>query len=440
MPGKSGDSSAQQLADRYDIDLQSAATLLRYGFSPDTFDRLRQRLVDNVDPTARLDANRIQAAAVTPPLPNDLVKLPASGTTEAAELAAQGMEAIAAGKVAVLLLAGGMATRFGGKVKALVEVEAGLTFVDAKLKDLQVLADRIRQQTGPGRQPGQAHPVPMWLMTSFRTDAALREWAQNAQAAQGSPGTPGSPGSQDPQGTPSPSISLAPQSVSIRLRMDGGLYRDPDGSVSLYAPGHGDTSEALQSSGLLSDFISRGGEHVFISNVDNVAATLNPAVIGAHRRSGAAITSEIAAGSEVGGAPWRVNDKLQIVERFRLPPGFESGGAAVEDAGASATNYVNTNSLVVDAKTLAADYPLTWFEVHKNLSDTQATDTAAADTQVVQFERLIGELTAFVETTMLLVEPGGADGRFLPVKDPSELAQRSEQIRMVLAERGIAGC
>ena len=52
----------------------------------------------------------------------DVVELPEAGSAEAAQLAELGLEALREGQVAFVLMAGGMATRMGGVVKALVEV------------------------------------------------------------------------------------------------------------------------------------------------------------------------------------------------------------------------------------------------------------------------------------------------------------------------------
>jgi UTP--glucose-1-phosphate uridylyltransferase len=44
------------------------------------------------------------------------------------------------GEVGAVILAGGMATRFGGVVKAAVEVLDGQSFLELKLKDLAAVA------------------------------------------------------------------------------------------------------------------------------------------------------------------------------------------------------------------------------------------------------------------------------------------------------------
>ncbi len=402
MAAEIASKTAADLAQRYDIDHASATTLARYDFEPDVFDQLQARVLNGASPDARLDANRIRSTNVEALSVKELTELPKVGMAEHTDLAIEGMAAISAGEVAVLVLAGGMATRFGGGVKALAEVLDGLTFVDAKLTDLRLMTNRqIGQssQTNLVSSAGNAR-IPMWLMTSFLSDAALRNWARDPDAA-----------------NLTAPISFAPQSVSMRLRLDGELFRTEQGQPSLYAPGHGEVSQALQRSGLLADYIANGGKHVYISNVDNIAATLDPAIIGAHRRAGTPITCEITTGLEVGGSPWLVDGRSQIVESWRLPPYINPASASL----------VNTNSLVVDAETLATDQPFTWLEVRKEV----------AGTVVVQFERLIGELTAFVDATMLLVERDGESGRFQPVKDANELQQRRLQIEQILTARGI---
>ena len=374
------------LVDRYGIDRDSAETLAAYGFDADVFDELRERLVSRCRAGSEGTAPNQVMGVIEPPGDVDLVQLPPAGSAEHSRLEGTGREAISRGHVGVLLLAGGMATRFGGGVKALAEVLPGLTFVDAKLADLQRLAPELECT------------VPLWLMTSFGSDRALREWAD------------ASGGSEVP-------IGCAAQGVSMRLTRGGDLFRDAGGTVSLHAPGHGDAPWAMRRSGALAGFCRNGGRHLFVTNVDNAAATLDPAVIGAHVAAGRPLTCEVVSGHAVGGAPWRVDGRLQIVEAFRLPP----------EVDPLAPGVTNTNSLIADVNVFEADWPLTWFEVRK----------VVGGGEVVQFERLIGELSAFVDTTMLVVDRDGPDGRFQPVKDPQELSERRPEIARILAGRGI---
>ena len=44
---------------------------------------------------------------------------------------------------------------------------------------------------------------------------------------------------------------------------------------SWYPPGHGDFYESFNKSGLLSQFIKEGREYCFLSNIDNLGATVD---------------------------------------------------------------------------------------------------------------------------------------------------------------------
>ena len=56
---------------------------------------------------------------------------------------------------------------------------------------------------------------------------------------------------------------------------------------------------------------------------------------------------------------------------------------------------------------------------------------------MVQFEHLVGELSAQWPCAFLGVQREGSDGRFAPVKDPGDLSVRKEVIRQMLTARGI---
>ena len=113
----------------------------------------------------------------------------------------------------------------------------------------------------------------------------------------------------------------------------------------------------------------------------------------------------------------RVDGDLQIVEAFRFPEHFDQDTISV----------FNTNSFVLDAEQLDRDFPFTWFAVRKKVEGRDA----------VQFERLVGQIMAFLPTAFLRVARSGPDGRFQPVKDPEELERRRPEIRELLGARGV---
>ena len=158
---------------------------------------------------------------------------------------------------------------------------------------------------------------------------------------------------------------------------------------------------------------------LFVSNVDNLGATLDPAIIGAHLRQGRGMTVEVVRNEpgDVGGAPARVDGVLQIVEAFRFPPDYPQDQLPV----------FNTNTFVLDAAAVDRDFDLTFFRVSKKVQDRE----------VIQFERLVGQVTAYVPTGLVVVPRHPPLGRFEPIKDPGDLEKRRESIRANLVARGV---
>src|SRR5580765_6711245 len=120
------------------FDPETRALLDRFGFDGETFERLRERLRQE----GRRPEHNALAGPVTPPEPGDLAELPIAGTPARAVLDGRAVRALAAGQVGVVILAGGMATRFGGVVKAAAEVVDGRSFLDVKLADVAAVAER----------------------------------------------------------------------------------------------------------------------------------------------------------------------------------------------------------------------------------------------------------------------------------------------------------
>jgi UTP--glucose-1-phosphate uridylyltransferase len=356
-------------------------SLLRaYRFDESRFDELRERLGAGKMGNER---NRL-TGRVEPPDDASLTVLPAEGTDARHELEREGQRAIDAGKVGVVVLNGGMATRFGGVVKSAVPVIGERSFLDLKLSDVRT--------AGRGK-------ASIFLMNSFatheRTLALLAELGLERE------------------------VRCFTQSVMLRVTAEGELFLDAERRPSAYAPGHGDLTDALTASGCLEEFVGRGGELLLMSNVDNLGATLDAAVVGAHLSLGGQMTVELVEkeAGDKGGAPALVDGKLQIVEEFRFPASFDQDAIPV----------FNTNTFVFDARALARDFPLTWFAVKKRVDDAD----------VVQFERLAGELTSWLDARYLRVPRGGTAGRFLPVKDPAELERRRATIVDVMRARGV---
>ena len=343
--------------------------LEKHHFDSPTFERLRRRFRGG-DWT--VEDNRIDDG-VAYPEPGDIEALADAKSVEGRRLAALGRRALEAGEVGALVLNGGMATRFGSVVKGCVDVFEKRSFLGIKL------ADAARWG------------APVLLMNSFATDEKTRQHLDERNG----------------YGFSSDKLLSFTQNISLRLTPEGELFRTEEGAT-LYAPGHGDVAEATRRSAL-DEFRALGGKYLLMSNVDNVLASLDPIVVGTHidgvEKAGVEMTIEAVdnEGSASGGMPARVDEKLQVVEAFRFPESFD----------ASSIPVYNTNTFMFNADALERDFDLTWFVVEKTVADRKA----------IQFERLAGEISAFLKSQFLQVPRRGRRSRFLPVKRREDLQE-----------------
>ena len=359
------------------LDSEIVATLERFGFDLLLFESLQQRVAAG-DLSAESNVVR---GLLEPPRPQDLTRLSDPEEPAHEEAHAAGADAIRRGEVAQIVLAGGMATRFGGVVKAALPAVDGRSFLEIKLSQTRALEQSLEAE------------IPVALMTSFATDDVVR--AHVIEHRLGAP-------------------LVFHQFVSLRLETSGELFRDDAGSPSLYAPGHGDLFQALRHAGVLATLRERGVRVVTVSNVDNLGARVEPTVVGMHLLAGRPVTCEVARKEgDMGGAPVRVDGRLQLLEGPRFPNGFDQELVPV----------FNTNTALLDVDVLDRDFDLTWLYVQKDAGSRTA----------VQVERVYHEVSAFVPTTYLEVPRRGPDGRFFPIKTPADLERAQDDLRELLA-------
>jgi UTP--glucose-1-phosphate uridylyltransferase len=157
-----------------------------------------------------------------------------------------------------------------------------------------------------------------------------------------------------------------------------------------------------------------------LTNLDNLGGTLDPAIIGFHLAHGKPVTSEVVDKLEEdrGGIPVRVDGRLRVLEEFRIPSTFDPKTVRV----------FNTNVFHVGAKALL-DLDMKWsfYTVKKRVGDAE----------VIQFERILNEITDALDTSYLHLPRTGTEARFLPVKDPQELERRRAEIELVARARGM---
>jgi UTP--glucose-1-phosphate uridylyltransferase len=365
--------------------------LRRYRFDPALLDHLRGSQTDQLAP--------LQMSQISPLQPGDVLAYDEAAAARA-DLKQRGQAMLKAGQVAVLVWAGGMATRFGGVVKACVEAVDGLTFLGAKMTDARNAAAR----TG-------GH-VPFLLMASFATEEALQ-----AELT-----------AHDSYGLPAEDVILFSQSVLLRVGEGGKLHGDAEGHASPYAPGHGDFFAALRRSGALGELRRRGVKLIAASNVDNLGALVDPSLLALVEATGRPMVAEVtrAAAGEKGASAVRVDGEVRLVEYVRLPSGL-----ALADA------LLNTNNLYFSLDALDRDIPLPFFPVQKKLDGKTVT----------QFEQITCEVCAVRDPAagpgshdplmplgLVDVPRGGPRGRFYPVKEPADLEAVRPELRSRLRD------
>ncbi|GAC1536424.1 MAG: hypothetical protein NVS4B8_06720 [Herpetosiphon sp.] len=322
-------------------------------------------------------ANQFRSKQLTPashrlthvaPLRESDVKLLAQqGSAEYRAIIKAGNDAIHNHKVGAVILAGGMATRFGyDRPKGLFPIIDSKSFLQLKIEWL------VQQQLD----------IPIFIMTSFHTDDAIRAHL-DAHHNFGSK-----------------SVYCFLQNKLPRLNPDGSRFETNESGEAFAAPGHGDFPRTLVESGLLQQFLNQGGRYLYFSNVDNLGASLEPAIVGWHIISQVEMTVEVAAkvSNDKGGAPARVGERIQLVESFAFPKDFDQDSIP----------YFNTASYVFTAEALLRPTDQPWYVVEKNIGIRP----------VIQFEHLAGDLSRTLNVGLLAVN---RDERFIPVKNQADV-------------------
>jgi UTP--glucose-1-phosphate uridylyltransferase len=359
------------------------ALLDRFGFDRNRFELDQERIR-----TGALSAATAVVRGRIEPV-DDLVVLGAA-------FAEVGREALAAGKVAKVVLNGGMATRFGGVVKGVVPVFDGHSFIALSAFDALTSRERF------GRT------VPLVLMNSFATEEATEAHLVEHRCF----------------GLADRDLLRFTQSISIRMNEDGSVFVGKDGLPSYHAPGHGDFFTAIRRSGVLASLMERGVEYLFFANVDNLGATIDAAVLGHHIASRRAMTVEVtekqrtASGAwDKGGAPAKVDGFPQLVEGFRFPPEFPQERL---------TDF-STNNMVFTASAIDREVALERHVVKKEVDGRPALQLESITCEASAVRNTDG--SALLPLLVLRVPREGLEGRFFPVKEPADLEAHRAKLR-----------
>lgn len=151
------------------------------------------------------------------------------------------------GSVVIVKLNGGRSTTMGGNVpKGILVAKDGLSYLDIICLQIEALRKKWGAQ------------VPLVLMNSFFTDALTHQvLEQNGFSA----------------------ITFVQKEVP-RLLEKSFLPLETSTDDDWAPPGHGDLYDSLNETGALDQLIAQGIKWAFISNIDNLAACLEPWILG----------------------------------------------------------------------------------------------------------------------------------------------------------------
>jgi len=196
-------------------------------------------------------------------------------------------------------------------------------------------------------------------------------------------------------------LRIVEQFESIRLDSVNDVVLDDAGRPCFYPTGHGDAIPALSHSGVLKEFLDRGGKHIFIVNVDNILADLDPRICGLHDANNHFVTCEVVRrlGDDVGGYLCQHNGVNQIVESFRMSP----------ETDTKQFSLLSTNTMVVRADLPFDTITWSWHRV-KKIIDNKV---------VIQYERLLQQLTERFKSEFVEAR---RSQRFQPVKNLDDLS------------------
>jgi galactokinase len=383
----------------------NAELLRKWRFDARAFDAFRARVRSGeLTPSSSLYRGRIE-----PPRDGDVPLLPSVDSSAARALYEAGLAALSRGAVAHVIVAGGMATRFRGPsggpvVKGTVPVLGDKSFLELKIDDVRRAASL------------SSGDIPIVIMTSFATNDAIAEHLRERDLLDDD-------------------IELFGQSISLRLTPQGEIFgassQLPQDAYT--TPGHGDVFRALRDTGVLARLRENGVEIVMLSNVDNLGATIDPAIIGHFvklRERGIAMLGETverepADGAKVG-VVVRADGLLRVVEGFRIP----------DDVDQSALREASINTFYFDAAQIDRELPLQIHAVAKEVAGAKA----------IQGETITCEITGeldengkpYLPFAAIRVKREGRvghfyEGRFYPVKKPEDLPRVTELLASTIA-------
>lgn len=291
-------------------------------------------------------------------------------------------------KLAVLKLNGGLGTSMGCVgPKSLIEVRDGNTFLDLAVRQIEYL--------------NRAHEadVPLLLMNSFNTDEDTAKIIKKYQGHRVQVRTFNQ--SRFPR-IFKDSLLPVPQSYNDHLE-------------AWYPPGHGDLFESLVNSGELDALLEQGREILFVSNGDNLGATVDTKILNHMLETGAEYIMELTDKTRAdvkGGTLVNYEGQIRLLEIAQVP------NEHVEDfKSIKKFKYFNTNNLWINLRAIKRLVESDSIKV-EIIPNNKTISQGSSDINVLQLETAVGAAIKYFNKAHGVVVPRS---RFLPVKTCSDL-------------------
>ena len=335
-------------------------------------------------------------------------------TQAAAQAAAE--EALAAGKLGIVLVAGGQGTRLGfDHPKGMFRLGpvSDRSLFQMHIDQLRVLAQRYQVR------------LPLYLMTSPATDEETVEFLE----------------SHDRFGLPSDDLLYFCQGTMPAIDDEGRILLEEKGRIFLSPDGHGGMLAALAGSGCLRDARQRGIEQLFYFQVDNPLVRLcDRELVGYHLLAESEMSTQVVAkqspDDKVGNVV-SVGGQLRVIEYSDLPA--DAGGQREADgslrfwAGSIAIHVFSIEFL---ERCMRSDESLPFHRARKKVPcvDRKGITVTPEKPNATKFEKFIFDLMPLAHNA-IVVE---ADERevFAPLKNASGAEKDTpEACRQAIVDR-----
>jgi UTP--glucose-1-phosphate uridylyltransferase len=202
------------------------------------------------------------------------------------------------------------------------------------------------------------------------------------------------------------------QNSCLRIRQDTlhPVSQKDYGQQAMYPPGHGDFFNSFQSSGLLDQLLTEGKEYIFVSNVDNLGATIDTKILTYLENNEIPFLMEVTPKTIAdvkGGTLVKMNGKTRLLEIAQVPKEYTRDFMNVRKF-----RVFNTNNMWINLKALK-----------KRLEKPMELDLIVNQKQldnvpVIQLETAMGSaINCFEHSKAVIVNRN----RFLPVKTTNDL-------------------